>query len=90
MYIVVVCNCASLIQIRNVPESARRVLKSRAASAGKSLNSYLLDVIEREVSRPTVDEVLERVQQRSERSPVSSLEAVQHAREERSPANVKR
>jgi plasmid stability protein len=78
------------MQIRNVPEDARRVLKSRAAKAGKSLNSYLLDVIEREVSRPTLDEVFERVQQRSERSPVSSLKAVQQARDERSHTTVQR
>ena len=72
------------------PEDARRVLKARAAKAGKSLNSYLLDVIEREVSRPTLDEVLERVQQRAERSPVSSLEVVQQARDERSSTTVQR
>jgi plasmid stability protein len=78
------------MQIRNVPEDARRVLKARAARAGKSLNSYLLDVIEREVSRPTLDEVFERVQQRSERSPVSSLKAVQQARDERSHPTVQR
>ncbi len=79
-----------LVQIRNVPESARRVLKARAARAGKSLNSYLLDVIEREVARPTLDEVLERVQQRAERSPISSLDLVQRARDERSSASAKR
>ena len=78
------------MQIRNVPEDARRVLKTRAARAGKSLNSYLLDVIEREVSRPTLDEVCERVQQRSERSPVSSLKAVQQARDERSHTTAQR
>jgi len=78
------------MQIRNVPEDARRVLKSRAARAGKSLNSYLLDVIEREVSRPTLDEVFERVQQRSERSPVSSLKAIKRGRDERSPTSVQR
>jgi plasmid stability protein len=77
------------MQIRNVSDDARRVLKARAARAGKSLNSYLLDVIEREVSRPTVDEVLERVQQRSERSPVSSLETIQRARDDRTSANAK-
>jgi plasmid stability protein len=75
-----------LLQIRNVPDPARRVLKARAARAGQSLNSYLLDVIEREVARPSFDEVLDRVSQRSERSPVSSLDAVHEARAERSGA----
>ena len=78
------------LQIRNVPENARRVLKARAARAGKSLNSYLLDVLEREVARPTLDEVLDRVQQRAERSPVSALEEVQRARDERSSTTAQR
>ena len=74
---------SGLLQIRNVPEPARRALKARAARAGKSLNSYLLDVIEREVSRPTFEEVLERIAQRSERSPVSSRDLIRAAREQR-------
>lgn len=74
---------AGLLQIRNVPEPARQALKARAARAGKSLNSYLLDVIEREVARPSFEDVLERVSHRSERSPVSSLTSVQRARDER-------
>ena len=78
------------MQIRNVPEAARRVLKARAARAGKSLNSYLLDVIEREISRPTLDEVLERIQQRAERSSVSSLKVVKQARDERSSTRAQR
>ncbi len=43
----------ALLQIRNVPEAAHRALKARAAAQGQSLNSYLLDVIAREVERPT-------------------------------------
>ncbi len=49
---------SSLLQIRNVPDEARRALKARAADRGESLNSYLLNVLDREVSRPTVAEVL--------------------------------
>jgi antitoxin FitA len=75
---------SGLLQIRNVPDPARRILKARAAREGKSLNSYLLDVIEREVARPSFDEVLDRVSQRSEQSPVSALDVVQAARVERS------
>jgi len=33
---------ASLLQIRNVPDEARRALKARAAARGESLNAYLL------------------------------------------------
>ncbi len=74
----------ALLQIRNVPEDARRTLKARAAKSGKSLNAYLLDLIEREVGRTPVEEVLERVAQREERSPVSALEAVLQGRDEHS------
>ena len=44
----------SLLQIRNVPEDQRRALKARASARGESLNAYLLDVLSREVARPTV------------------------------------
>ena len=74
---------ASLLQIRNVPEEARRVLKARAAARGESLNSFLLDLIAREVAQPTVAEVLERAAQRAERSLSSSVDAIADARSER-------
>src|SRR5674536_126086 len=41
----------SLLQIRDVPDEARRALKARAAARGQSLNAYLLDMINREVAR---------------------------------------
>lgn len=72
-----------LLQIRNVPDDARRVLKARAAARGESLNAYLLDMITREAARPTVDEVLERAARRAERSPISAAEVLAAARGER-------
>lgn len=74
---------ATLLQIRNVPDEARRTLKARAVARGQSMNSYLLGLIEREVARPTVAEVLERAARRSERSPVSSVSILEAARNER-------
>ncbi|GBE63676.1 hypothetical protein MFM001_01380 [Mycobacterium sp. MFM001] len=71
------------MQIRNVPEAARRELKARAAARGQSLNAYLLDMINREVGRPSVAEVLERAAQRAERSTGSAVEVVDVARAER-------
>lgn len=73
----------ALLQIRDVPDEARRALKARAASRGQSLNSYMLDVIEREVSRPTVAEVLERAAARNEHASASALDALHTARRER-------
>jgi hypothetical protein len=49
----------SLLQIRDVTDEQRRLLKARAAARGQSLNSYMLELIEREVSRPPVAEVLD-------------------------------
>jgi hypothetical protein len=74
---------ASLLQVRNVPEEARRILKARAAARGESLNTYLLEMIKREISRPTVAEVLERAAQRAERASASAIEALDVARAER-------
>lgn len=74
---------SALLQIRNVPDEARRRLKIRAAAQGQSLNTYLLDLIEREVQRPTVAEVFERAAQRAERATGSAVRAVGAARAER-------
>lgn len=72
-----------LLQVRDVPEEARRALKARAASRGQSLNGYMLDVIEREVSRPTVAEVLERAAARTERATAWAVDVLDAARRER-------
>jgi plasmid stability protein len=74
---------SSLLQIRDVPEEARRGLKARAAARGQSLNSYLLDIIDREVGRPTVAEVLDRAAQRAERATISAADVLAAARAER-------
>jgi plasmid stability protein len=73
----------SLVQIRNVPEELRRALKARAASRGESLNTYLLRVLEEDVRRPTVAEVLERAARRAERASASAVEVMDEARGER-------
>lgn len=73
----------SLLQIRNVPDGARRALKARAAARGESLNTYLLDVLEREAARPTVEEVLERAARRAERASASAIDVLEEARSER-------
>lgn len=74
---------ASLVQIRNVPEETRRVLKTRAAARGMSLNAYLLEMINREISRPTVEEVMDRAAKRTEVAGASAVEALTAARGER-------
>ncbi len=73
----------SLLQIREVSDEARRALKARAAARGKSLNAYMLELINREVARPTVGEVLERATRRAERAEVSAADIIGPARVER-------
>lgn len=73
----------SLLQIRDVPDEARRGLKARAAARGQSLNAYLLDIINREAARPTVAEVLQRAAQRAERATDSAVNALESARDNR-------
>lgn len=72
-----------MLQIRDVPDEARRALKARAAIRGESLNTYLLGLISREVARPTVGEVLERAARRSEHAGTSAVEALATSRSER-------
>jgi plasmid stability protein len=74
---------AALLQIRNVPEETRRALKARASARGESLNSYLLELINRDVSRPTIPEVLQRAARRAEHAGASAVDVMYAARAER-------
>lgn len=53
------------IQVKNVPIEVHRTLRQRAANAGQSLQEYLRALLSYETSRPTFDEVLDRVEQRT-------------------------
>jgi plasmid stability protein len=53
-----------MIQIRNVPDGLHRTLKARAAEQGLSLSDYLLRMAEREVERPTIEELTDRIRRR--------------------------
>ena len=54
-----------MIQLRNVPDGLHRKLKARASQAGMSLSDYLIAEVRRSAERPTREELLERVRQRS-------------------------
>ncbi|AUG78666.1 hypothetical protein CFP65_3891 [Kitasatospora sp. MMS16-BH015] len=49
------------LTIRDVPEDQIQTLKVRAAQAGKSLQAFMQDLIAREASRPTMAEMMERL-----------------------------
>jgi plasmid stability protein len=64
----------TMIQIRNVPDSLHRQLKSRAALAGMSLTDYLLAELRRMAERPSLAEMRERLENRPPTDPVPSPE----------------
>ena len=50
-----------MIQIRNVPDELHRLLKARAALAGRSLSDYALGELRKSLERPTRDELFARL-----------------------------
>jgi plasmid stability protein len=74
------------IQVRNVPEEAAEKLKARAAAQNKSLNTYMLELIEREVETPSMAEVFARIRARGPLGDFrggEAAEVIRAAREER-------
>ncbi|MFJ7273510.1 FitA-like ribbon-helix-helix domain-containing protein [Kitasatospora sp. NPDC098663] len=49
------------LTIRDVPEDQIQTLKVRAAQAGQSLQAFMQDLIAREASRPTMAEMMARL-----------------------------
>ncbi|CAN5904204.1 hypothetical protein BH24DEI2_BH24DEI2_21720 [soil metagenome] len=47
------------IQIRNVPDDLHKKLKVKVAELGVTLSNYLLEVAERGLEQPTLQETLE-------------------------------
>jgi antitoxin FitA len=69
-----------MIQIRNVPDDLHRALKARAAQEGSTLSDYILAELPRLADRPTPEQVLARIRQRS---PVEGPPAAELIRAER-------
>lgn len=61
-----------LVQVRDVPEAVHRTLKARAAQSGISLSDYLRGELALIASRPTPEEVRQRLR---ERTPVALPES---------------
>ena len=73
------------VQIKNVPPDVHRTLRTRAAEAGQSLQEYLLARLVEDASRPTLEEVLRRVGERTG-GRVTFADAVEALREDRGRA----
>ncbi len=73
------------IQIRGASTALLEKLRARARSKGKTMSQYAMELLEEDLSRPTLDEVLDRIARH--RIPVkgdmTGAQAVREAREER-------
>lgn len=71
------------LQIKQIPDELHRELRARAASSRKTLRDYVLSLLEREVSLPTVEDWLGEVRQNDTVADgPPSAELVKAAREE--------
>jgi len=52
---------SKMIQVRNVPDKLHRELVRRAAARDQTLTDYIQRILEREVERPPIEEVLDRI-----------------------------
>lgn len=68
------------IQMRDVPDEVHRRLKAQAATAGMSLNQFLLERIAEVARLPTLAELLARIQEREPYLGESSAEAIHEER----------
>lgn len=79
----VVGDATVMVQIRNVPESLHRALKSKAALEGISLSDLILREISDTVEKPTMNEWLAEIERNPIRHGVSSEDIVSAIREMR-------
>jgi plasmid stability protein len=70
------------VQVKGVPDDVHATLRRRAAAAGQSLQEYLLARLIAEARQPTLEEVLDRVAERSGGS-VAFADAVEQLRTDR-------
>jgi len=74
--------CMANVQIREVPEDVHNELVRRAELAGQSLQQYLMAQLASIVATPTIDDVLDRIENRS-KGDVSKADAVAALEDER-------
>jgi len=68
------------ITIRDVPDSVRDEIASRAALQGKSMQEYLRAELERMAARPPIEKLLDRIRERKAAagSQISAEEILAH------------
>ena len=71
------------VLVRDLPEDVHAALQHRAEIRGQSLQQYLSGELQRLVARPSIDEILDRIERRSG-GRVGLAQAAQDIAEERS------
>lgn len=71
------------LYIRDMPEDLRDRVKQRACANRQSINSFLLDLIEREMQLPTLDDWLDGLDDLPKIPDISADESVAAIRETR-------
>jgi hypothetical protein len=79
-----------MIQVRNVPERLHRELLRRARAQGRPLTTYIQELLEREVARPTREEVFARIARRAPAGGRSAAAIIRRERSRREAVVVKR
>ena len=69
--------------IRDLPANTHAELKKRAEGAGMSLQSFVMQMLTRSTSKPTLDDWLQGLDDLPRHPDVSGAEAVRDARNER-------
>lgn len=72
-----------MIQIRNVPDDLHRALKIRAAREGTTLSDLILNELPRLATKPSGQEVLERIRHRTTVSGPPAHELIRAERDQR-------
>ncbi len=65
------CHAIGSIQIKNAPDDLHEQVRIRAAERSMTVRDYVLDVVRRDLARPTLDSWLERVR----RGPTTDVDA---------------
>ena len=74
--------CMANVQIREVPEDVHNELVRRAELAGQSLQQYLSATLASIVATPTIEDVFERIENRS-KGQVSKADSIVALEDER-------
>jgi hypothetical protein len=72
-----------MIQVRNVPDDLHRDLKVRAAQEGTTLSDYILAELPRLAHKPSGEQVLARIRERSSVGGPASGDLIRSERDRR-------